>query len=438
MPLEKSNPVRIAAYKAVLDLFTKATKLPINLFEYQEGKPRELITDTSKEYFEEHCKLIQSMDGGKLACDMDQCTRASNAFNEGTDHLSCCHAGLWNQTSPIKVNGEVKAILIYGEVLIDDAVHMEKSISHHRKAVQNLNLNETEAATLFDALMNSHKFPPGEFAEYRNLVTSIVSYLFTLMEEENKQKNTLEKTVHELNTRIQPIISLSENMMMSSSTLTARETKDMSNLMLNRAEALVTIINNLGDFRQAYIFEPQKIRPLLIEAWRIYTDESSDRNIKLRLNLQNLSTGEPVIPISRSQMQLAINNLVHNAIKYSFTGDQNLNRERFIKITGRAEKNYYAIEFSNYGVGIKEEEIKKGLIFLDGYQGELTYGENRTGSGKGLTYIKRVITRHGGKIKVESYPQGDRLESLFGKPHVNIFTIYLPYEIPNVEETHEL
>ena len=48
------------------------------------------------------------------------------------------------------------------------------------------------------------------------------------------------------------------------------------------------------------------------------------------------------------------------------------------------------------GIGIKNDELEKGLIFKDGYQGELTHGENRTGPGKGLTFVKRVIDRHKG------------------------------------------
>ena len=76
-----------------------------------------------------------------------------------------------------------------------------------------------------------------------------------------------------------------------------------------------------------------------------------------------------------------------------------------------------------------EEEIDLNKIFEDSYQGKLTQNEFRTGSGKGLYFVATVIKRHNGKIVVSSELQADSLNPM-GRPHKNIFTVYLPYIQP--------
>ena len=101
---------------------------------------------------------------------------------------------------------------------------------------------------------------------------------------------------------------------------------------------------------------------------------------------------------------------------------------------GAPEGEFYRISVSNYGVGIEQYEIDDGSIFKDGYQGVLTQGENRTGSGKGLSFVKRVIDRHHGTIKADSAKMGSKHE-FFGEPHLTTFTIRLPITQPQQEET---
>ena len=84
----------------------------------------------------------------------------------------------------------------------------------------------------------------------------------------------------------------------------------------------------------------------------------------------------------------------------------------------------------NYGVGILPREVDEGLIFLDGYQGELTQGEYRTGSGKGLYFTKRVIERHSGEVKVVSTPKGDEARGPEGQPHLTQLVVLLPFAQP--------
>jgi signal transduction histidine kinase len=107
-------------------------------------------------------------------------------------------------------------------------------------------------------------------------------------------------------------------------------------------------------------------------------------------------------------------------------------------IKGDFNEDEYILTIENYGVGILPEEIQYGNLFLDGYQGKLTRGEYRTGSGKGLHFTKRVIDRHHGRIVIESElkTEPDLDDGTQGKPHLNRFIIYLPRRQPKEDSIH--
>ena len=414
---------RIDAIKAVLDLFAIITGKPIGLFEKKDGEWVDIFSTASLDNFEPHCKLIQAIPEGKLECDKDQCLRAEQVSETRTPALTCCHAGLWNQAVPILVDNQVRAVFSFGEMLLHDGTHMQKTMQRHKETVQRFDLSHDQAEELYEALLAVNQYTPEEVQKLMDKLVPIQTYLYNTIERERDVQHNLEKVVHELQTRLQSIIADSENIMMEASTLKPTEIRKMSNDLLSSAEAMAVVVNNLGDFQRSYHFQEEKIRPLFIEAWRIYKAEAEERYIRFKIKLNQINKAEPSLEISRQHLELAINNLMHNAIKYSYSGS--MNRERRVEVEGSQNGAYYQLIIRNYGIGILPEEIEKGLIFTDGYQGQLTHGENRTGSGKGLTFVKRVIDRHHGTIHVESVPMGNR-EDVSGQPYLNTFTIELP------------
>jgi signal transduction histidine kinase len=188
---------------------------------------------------------------------------------------------------------------------------------------------------------------------------------------------------------------------------------------------LDTLVQNLGHYLEDYDFHKRSIGPLIYEAKRVYQGEAARRGIDIRISLKE--PRDHPVEISRSHMQHALNNLVHNAVKYSFRSGYG--RQRFVKIDGFPQKGAYVIEIKNYGIGILPDEIESGAIFRDGYQGKLTHGEYRTGSGKGLSFAQQVIQQHNGSIEVESRLLSDKIEPE-GEPHLTRFKIQLPYKQP--------
>jgi signal transduction histidine kinase len=421
----KQKDFRVEAHKAILDMFAKFTGLPIGLFDRGGGELKGTFSTGSLDNFEKHCKFIRSFPGGKEACERDQCHRAKTAFLNKQPRLMCCHAGIWNQILPIVFEGDVRAVLLFGETLIESPEYMDETIQRHYKVMADLNLGEKDREELGQLLFQAKRHSLKDIERYMDGISPIEQYLYNLIEQEQRMQNNLEKAAHDLQTRLQSLIGQAENLMVEAPYLKTGEIREMSHGLLSKAEAMATVVNNLGDFRQAYRFRSEKLRPLFIEAWRIYQEEAEERNIGFRVNFAPVDGREVELEISRQHLELAVNNLIHNAIKYSFSGMPG--RKRYIEVKGQYEDVYYKISISNFGIGIEPDEINEGKIFEDGYQGRLTQGEFRTGSGKGLTYVKRVIEHHSGKINLESTRMGDP-EELHGQPYLNTFFIHLPFK----------
>lgn len=88
-----------------------------------------------------------------------------------------------------------------------------------------------------------------------------------------------------------------------------------------------------------------------------------------------------------------INNLIDNAIKYS-------ERAPEIHISTENENNFIVVNVKDNGIGISKEHTGKIFdMFFRAASGNI---QNVRGNGIGLSYVKKIVEMHNGKIKVES------------------------------------
>ncbi len=101
----------------------------------------------------------------------------------------------------------------------------------------------------------------------------------------------------------------------------------------------------------------------------------------------------PVIQGDRGKIALGMHNLIGNALKYTPA-------EGRVSVNVTIEESVLAMEVSDSGIGIAEEDCKR--IFEKFYRAKDRRVAEATGSGLGLAIAREVIRLHGGDITVES------------------------------------
>lgn len=100
----------------------------------------------------------------------------------------------------------------------------------------------------------------------------------------------------------------------------------------------------------------------------------------------------PAVPVDEGLIQLAIKQLIDNAIKYSASDTP-------LRIRATASGSLISIRLRNEGIGIPEEERSK--VFERFYRGQKSRNLV-TGSGMGLAIAREIIRAHGGDLRLES------------------------------------
>lgn len=121
-----------------------------------------------------------------------------------------------------------------------------------------------------------------------------------------------------------------------------------------------------------------------------YTPQAESRNQKLTWELPPKF---PVIRGDREKIQLAIHNVVGNALKYTPEGGR-------IRVRVEADEGSLIVEVSDTGMGIPAEDLDR--IFDKFYRARGMSLEGIGGSGLGLALAREVVRLHGGDITVES------------------------------------
>lgn len=151
----------------------------------------------------------------------------------------------------------------------------------------------------------------------------------------------------------------------------------------------------------------------------------------LKIDIDSRDVEDIYVNVAEQEMMRALTNLLHNAIKYSWRRDPERTKAAWVSIrTSKSDGKVY-IEFENWGVPIKREEIETGRIFELGYRGELSKDRGRLGTGIGLTDARRVAESHGGSLEIESNPtfrgsQNENRETYYKQPFLTKVTMILP------------
>ncbi|MEI6576891.1 MAG: HAMP domain-containing sensor histidine kinase [Bacteroidota bacterium] len=116
-------------------------------------------------------------------------------------------------------------------------------------------------------------------------------------------------------------------------------------------------------------------------------------SIQKDVNLYLNASGNLCLQADSNEMQIIINNLITNAVKYNKQGGR-------VDCTLKSDKENIYIIVSDTGIGIKPEDFDN--IFNDFVRIKSTETRNISGSGLGLSIVKKIVELYNGKIHVKS------------------------------------
>ncbi|GEM_PF-2286541 len=212
----------------------------------------------------------------------------------------------------------------------------------------------------------------------------------------NRMKEDFISSVsHELKTPIAAVKMLTE-------TLRRGKVKETSKIdryygmIIKESDRLTRFINKILDFSRiekggkVFYFEKVNVVDVAKTAAGTYRDEAQDKEFKIRASSEK---NEIFAEIDKDAIFQIILNLIDNGYKYS-------GKEKDISVDVSEAGKDVRVTVADKGAGISKSDIEK--IFDKFFRSERDMQRGVKGSGLGLSFVKRVIDAHGGKIAVES------------------------------------
>ncbi|MDB5221886.1 MAG: His Kinase (Phospho-acceptor) protein [Chitinophagaceae bacterium] len=215
-----------------------------------------------------------------------------------------------------------------------------------------------------------------------------------------QQQNFMMAITHELKT---PIAIAKLNLeTLQKHKLPEEQQQQLISNTLQEAGRLNTLCNNLllaskiesGDYE--ITTEKIDVGELVTESVNDFTMRFPKRNIDLNVSSGIYLTGDRLL------LQMAVNNLIDNAIKYS-------GKEEKVEVSVKKENDEVRLLIKDEGKGIPDDE--KNKVFIKFYRVGNLHTKEAKGTGLGLYLTKKIVEQHNGHILLaDNEPRGSIFE----------------------------
>lgn len=232
----------------------------------------------------------------------------------------------------------------------------------------------------------------GEGITFLLMILAGAVYVFRIIKRQlvqaEQQKNLMMAITHELKTPIAVTRLNLETMQMRK--LESAQQQKLIRSTIQEANRLNTLCNNMLFMSQldsggsSLTYESIDFSNLTRDCAADFILRFPDRKIELDLEDEIIITGDKLL------LQLAINNLLDNAIKYS--GKEDVVLVKVFKIQKKVK-----LQVVDEGIGIKASEKEK--VFDKYFRGA---GRQAKGTGLGLYLTKEIVKQHNGIITIKN------------------------------------
>jgi PAS domain S-box-containing protein len=231
-----------------------------------------------------------------------------------------------------------------------------------------------------------------ERKKYEEKINSQNAELYALNASKDKFFSII---AHDLRSPFTGFLGLTQFMSEQLDTMTIEEIKDFNNKMLNSANRLFSLLDNLLtwsrvqrgviDFHEEDLILSHLINKNLEDLSEIYIQK------KITINVQ--VSDSIYVWADDSMINSVFRNLISNAIKFTRKGGK-------VNIRAEEKENTILIAIQDSGIGMSPEMLDKLFKIDEKISRPGTEGESSTGLG--LLLCKDFIEKHNGKIWVES------------------------------------
>lgn len=200
---------------------------------------------------------------------------------------------------------------------------------------------------------------------------------------------------HEMKTPLTPIKGYAQ--MLATRDLPVERSKEFAAEIVVGARQLERVITQLVNFsnmaggRLEPHPEPVKARTVLDDAVARWTDRlGADHSVE-----RKVARGTPDLLVDRRLLDLSLDELLDNAVKYSPDGGR-------ITLAARGNGDGVLVSVADHGLGVADDRLE--TIFGDFAQGDGSSTREYGGLGLGLPMVRHVALAHGGDLTCESAP----------------------------------
>ncbi len=213
-----------------------------------------------------------------------------------------------------------------------------------------------------DMIRRQQDFVANVSHELKTPLTSVKTYVETLLEEDLENKEIAYKFLEVINSETERMVSLVQDL-----------------LILSKLDA------QQDDFERTEVYLDDLLRKIIMNMQPYHANGP-----EIQLNLQeNL----PPVYADQSQINQVFINLLTNALQYTPA-------EGHVEVSTTEKNGWVYACVKDTGIGIPEEELSR--VFERFYRIDKARSREFGGTGLGLSITKQVVEAHGGKIWIES------------------------------------
>ncbi|MGM0123552.1 two-component system, OmpR family, sensor histidine kinase VanS [Enterococcus sp. AZ194] len=232
----------------------------------------------------------------------------------------------------------------------------------------------------------------------------------TAKEAEQRKNDLIVYLAHDLKTPLTSVIGYLTLLRDEQEMFSPELRKKYLHISLEKAERLEELINEFFEIAR-FNLSNIELSPTKVNLTMMFEQLSyeflpvlSAKNLTLTREIE----GNTFASIDVDKMQRVFDNLLQNAVNYSYEGE-----EIVVRVKSDEAKKQLLLSFTNHGPIIPPEKLTR--IFEQFFRLDTSRQTNRGGAGLGLAITKQIVELHGGQLKAESHNE------------MTTLTIYLPF-----------